>query len=530
MATSILFWSCKKEILTPVKSEASNAQVRKPTITLEQAQQFFDSVTQKLTSTSNLDLPNSLLGLRVPDFNNQYTCYNKNNQEFFCAPIKDFRINNGCGGVTFMVWKTPNKWIVGDSILNGAWVMYIPDSAYHYQCKGRYDPKTFTGIVSYCNFIGIEEISLRVENGNTVRRMKGSVIQSGSNSTAFRTINDIICDYYITAELDPFVFHATNSIHLVYHFYCYDDGGGGNLSTTPTFGDGNVGGGDPTVTTGSNFANNKPSFTNYSFSAKTILKNLGYSDDQYNNLVGENSDLDVAIKKYFDLYTPGLPQRLAVTANLENVDATTLQFFLKSLTDNKLIYDAFKAANFPPIGTSDWLDVYDALLRKFVKRGLSNAEKNLARISPSSESQINFEAQIVAVFTTKSIYGANDGPNNDRNIANSFQHAYWNSVVAAALGKEIANKWGNAHEDGYTDIASQMDYWNNDQGSKIGALLKGPTPSYFNLNKSLIQSLAKRNVLLAIANGEMKYVCVTFDPVNVLIVTQTLKFTNQPCS
>lgn len=57
-----------------------------------------------------------------------------------------------------------------------------------------------------------------------------------------------------------------------------------------------------------------------------------------------------------------------------------------------------------------------------------------------------------------------------------FRHTYWNAAMARSVGADYAKQWGDAHENGYPEnratakdrVLSDMDFFNNDVGRKIG--------------------------------------------------------------
>jgi hypothetical protein len=84
-----------------------------------------------------------------------------------------------------------------------------------------------------------------------------------------------------------------------------------------------------------------------------------------------------------------------------------------------------------------------------------------------------------------------------------FRHTYWNAAMTRSVGADYAKQWGDAHENGYPEnratakdrVLSDMDFFNNDIGRKIGKA---------HANDS--DDATKQAVRDAIANGDVRAV------------------------
>lgn len=94
-----------------------------------------------------------------------------------------------------------------------------------------------------------------------------------------------------------------------------------------------------------------------------------------------------------------------------------------------------------------------------------------------------------------------DGANAGRQDA--FKHTYWNALMAKKMGEASAKKFGDAHENGYPSnfstphrkLQTEMDFFNNDVGRKIGA-------AHPDASEAEIQTLVKE----ALASGQLRAV------------------------
>lgn len=82
----------------------------------------------------------------------------------------------------------------------------------------------------------------------------------------------------------------------------------------------------------------------------------------------------------------------------------------------------------------------------------------------------------IAAFKAR---GASQAEYRDGNVGgriDCFRHTYWNAAMTRAVGADYAKQWGDAHENGYPEnratpkdrLLSDMDFFNNDVGRKIG--------------------------------------------------------------
>ena len=82
----------------------------------------------------------------------------------------------------------------------------------------------------------------------------------------------------------------------------------------------------------------------------------------------------------------------------------------------------------------------------------------------------------IAAFKAR---GASQAEYHDGNVGgriDCFRHTYWNASMTRSVGADYAKQWGDAHENGYPEnratpkdrLLSDMDFFNNDVGRKIG--------------------------------------------------------------
>lgn len=109
----------------------------------------------------------------------------------------------------------------------------------------------------------------------------------------------------------------------------------------------------------------------------------------------------------------------------------------------------------------------------------------------------------IAAFKAR---GASQAEFHDGNVGgriDCFRHTYWNASMTRAVGADYAKQWGDAHENGYPEnratpkdrVLSDMDFFNNDVGRKIGKL---------HANDS--DDATKQAVRDAIASGDVRAV------------------------
>ena len=60
--------------------------------------------------------------------------------------------------------------------------------------------------------------------------------------------------------------------------------------------------------------------------------------------------------------------------------------------------------------------------------------------------------------------------------ADAFRHCYFNALNAQDVGRNIALLFSNAHECGGTNNDAQMDYFNNNEGHRIGQAFPNSSP------------------------------------------------------
>ena len=531
-----MFWSCKKESIadqSTITNTQSKTDLISPIITVSSATTFFKEKFGDDKVGLLRSLPTNLLGDTVryiptnidikPTWSKAQISTLLKVNPILVVPVENIpTLDASKEGYSLVFYN--------DSLghMQSVLQCYVPTIDYYKKVNGKNSTSDFTGYLYQISMSGKIQKVLKIDNGKILGELHHGKL-SGTPADGPSDCYNFGGSFWggISSFFGSLWSGVTNFFNDLPVNSSDPYGGGNNFPPTGSssgYGDGTLsgfGGGTTSIFDAGN--RNLPDNIYDAATLKSGLITFGISEFNYNYYIRQHPELEAEILNFIVTRSGTNTNLQAVLNEYQSLDAATLTQYFNLLATNNDFYTACKESNW------DWVDAYDKLLRKLVFRGLSNEEKRLARIYGFAEASLNFEAQIDAVLTTKFIYGSNSGPNNDRNIANSFQHAYWNANVAAAYGKNIANIWGNAHEDGATDIASVMDYWNNDQGSKIGENTIGTSLTFYNQNRDIVRGLAKKFVLQSIANGEMKYVCVTFDPVNVLQVIQTLKFTNQPC-
>ena len=109
----------------------------------------------------------------------------------------------------------------------------------------------------------------------------------------------------------------------------------------------------------------------------------------------------------------------------------------------------------------------------------------------------------IAAFKAR---GSSQAEFHDGNVGgriDCFRHTYWNASMTRSVGADYAKQWADAHENGYPAnratpkdrLLSDMDFFNNDVGRKIGKAHEKDS-----------DEATKRAVRDAIANGDVRAV------------------------
>jgi hypothetical protein len=148
-----------------------------------------------------------------------------------------------------------------------------------------------------------------------------------------------------------------------------------------------------------------------------------------------------------------------------------------------------------------------------------NAQERVLALLNRAEFMLYALASRVAIAATRERFNGNVGVGDDRNIANAFQHSYWNAMLARGIGRDRAKVWTDAHESvGYTPFATDMDFFNNEVGRRLGIEFQ---PN----NNITFPDFIMQNI----NNGMMQYVCFDGVDANGQFINQRLRFTNQTC-
>ena len=389
------------------------------------------------------------LAVSPPDWQLSFNDFNLAKKEFVVTPTQKFHYKAN-GGARLLVYR--------DSLgkLTGVYIYYFADDSYFQKAKGKISILDFTGFIVYTDLQGHTIIATKVENGEATSKAKVS-----GGSFSFR---DITCTTYPCSD-------GIAAVNCEGTTICSGTFGGGSVPTNsfPSFpwlnsNNGNNGGGGSSSPLSNNWSNNQPNnLFNTDAQLQSILGTYAY------NIVSDNVSAKNTIRAFLVKF--GASQISAILNNIDVVDINTDLFNqnLNLMISNNNFYLFSKNAGFPKVGTDDWIN---ALQANFPGDKLNAKEIELGKQFPFELFQV-YTTKVSAVFDTKFYYPsyiAYSGPDNDRNLPNSFQHADWNAQMVFVIGKDRANVWGTAHEQqtapGVYDMASQMDLWNNDQGRK----------------------------------------------------------------
>jgi hypothetical protein len=198
--------------------------------------------------------------------------------------------------------------------------------------------------------------------------------------------------------------------------------------------------------------------------------------------------------------------------------------------NKKLFTQVHRALSLTDVNTINSNNFIDKFWNNLVlDEGLSNLnaqERQLAKDNKIEFLIYGTSAQR-AIAETRIRFGQNIEVGNDRNRVNAFQHALWNAYMTWDLGRDRTKVWADAHESGLANnqdnnFATQMDFFNNEVGRRIGAELSTP-------NVSNLQEIVNTNL----DNGMMRYVCFDMfnnnNPVGQQYINQRFRFTNQTC-
>lgn len=109
----------------------------------------------------------------------------------------------------------------------------------------------------------------------------------------------------------------------------------------------------------------------------------------------------------------------------------------------------------------------------------------------------------IAAFRAR---GSSQAEFDDGNVGgriDCFRHTYWNAAMTRSVGADYAKQWADAHENGYPEnratpkdrLLSDMDFFNNDVGRKIGEAHENDS-----------DDATKEAVRKAIENGDVRAV------------------------
>ena len=166
---------------------------------------------------------------------------------------------------------------------------------------------------------------------------------------------------------------------------------------------------------------------------------------------------------------------------------------IEQFATRKTLSAALKKQSGLKTNTLRTLDVYDSDLFKL--NGLEKALCKAHRIVCVRVAIAGFKAR-----------GSSQAAYRDGNVGgriDCFRHTYWNASMTRSVGSEHAKAWGDAHENGYPEnratpkarLLSDMDFFNNDVGRKIGEA-----------NEDSSDDETKDAVRDAITNGEVRAV------------------------
>ena len=449
--------------------------VKKP-ITIQEAKKWFDG--QKASSQSSLNGDSSLFQAD-PRWADATIASSQLGSEFLVAPL-NLALTNGRCVSRLLVRRNPN----GE--LSGRYLLYIPDENYRAKYKGVYNPSNFTGAVIYTDFYGHYSHGYSLVNGSVVGTAT-AVQNSGRGNAHSRTC--------VTVTLCVPVLVLTGGERCFDVIYCFGTNGSSGGSPTPggwndspnqgtasssSSGSSNSGG-------GSTWGNNQPA---------VVLGELTNEARQFLTAKGFTSnDMD---------YVSGFPDIAAQIFDYLAVDgsanaAELCKLHIKECTENS----AYKFQNIqqkPQLGTEAW-----AMMLRFDEEPANPSEILVAIRYPQAALIVQANAELARQETVRR-FGLNGTDDN----SDAFRHAYWNAINSgsANVGQGVAKEFADAHETGgnNTEIARQMDLFNNDVGRNIGnGLLAIPIRDarYSNaiwdaLNNGLLRRICQRGAFVII--------------------------------
>ena len=492
------FIGCQKDIFAPTPNQTLNEDVLKPhtpTIKIDEVKKWFDEQT-KSTSSSASSSADSSLFQTTPRWGLASNQFSQVGSEFVVAPLTLKLRGEALVASNLLVRRLPN------GSFTGRYALYFPTAAYRNQVQGHYNPLDFTGSVVYTDLNGHYTHGFKVENGQITGTATALKNDGRGGSTLRLCITTTYC-----AEVEV-VFRGNASATYEDCFdvtVCYGVVSGGT-GTNSGWNDGTVNGGisgsSGGSSSGGSWGSNQP---------PVVLGELTYEARQF--LISKG--FDTSEQDYLSTFPTLLNQILNYLVAHDTEEGKKLCLLhTKTLMENP----EYKSEMQNPqqeIGTNEWL--------RAICRGLGLSEPNDTELNFGAIFPYQFLTSAtnsrIAIVVMRSIYQGNTGNDNDRNIANAFQHCYWNALNTASLNRDQAKLWGDAHENGATDIASQMDYFNNEIGRKIIA------DNEWNIHHRM---RLPDFILSWITQGNLEYVCVRRDS-NGQVISQTLNFTNQTC-
>ena len=544
-----VLWGCQKiesisDPLIFIDSSLDNPQ-QNP-ITVEEVKQWYAQKLAVEQGTNSLGEDSTLLPRAKPEWGQSKNGFSQTSHQFLITPLAI----GGNNHAQFKLLATRQL----DGTIIGKLVIYVPDKAYHTAKKGAYSVEDFTGTAIYTSLGGKYEHGFYIENGQYKGQAKAKRAKAGGQPLGVR---GCVLHTYTIQTYSPYVFSGDDYTIDVEYITCTDDAPPTTSGTPGGLGGNNGGGGGGAWGTG------QPSnvFTQSELDEmrakyyRAGLEEIWYTLELRQDLL-KATNLFLDTKSWSELHKMALLNLVTTTSNYK-----ALENYLTVLSSHTDFYNANAALNFP-LSAMESLDKYkkanftteefvqlwldpnlfaqvDAFLNSIglnnitatnlidkvwsklmVDEGISNLNDQERALALGNKIEFLSYAvdSRVAIDATRTRFNGNIDVGNDRNIANAFQHSYWNALLTRHIGRDRAKVWTDAHESGgVTPFATDMDFFNNEVGRRIG--------TEWNSNIIGLPDLIMQNI----NSGMMQYVC--FDGVNSagLFANQRLRFTNQTC-
>ncbi len=362
--SSILFFSCKKEVLPASSATNSYPDLVSPIITVKNATTFFSEKFGDDQLARLQTIPTSLEGDTVmyipsnisikPKWSNAEIATLLKINPILVVPVEKIpELDSNKSGYSLVFYNDSTNHI--QSVLE----CYVPTISYDKKVDGKYSAKDFTGFMYQITMDSKIKKVLKLKDG----KFLGELLHNKSNSTGFRDI-DPCYDGFGTKLLDKIGAFFSNIFNSIGNFFgdssisSSDPSGGVNF----TFGavssgyDGSfssLGGGSSSIINLGN-QNNLPNNIYDIPTLKSGLINFGISEDNYNYFIQQHKELENEILNFIVKRSMSRTNLQDIVNEYQFLDAATLAQHYNLLNVNDNYYNDSKIAGFPTLGGSDW--------------------------------------------------------------------------------------------------------------------------------------------------------------------------------